>query len=155
MRTLALILCGIGGLTLAGCGGGGVNLNIPGLSQQATDEEQIMKVLGAVHLGMETRKVGKIMAHVSPDYLDQEGRDYEGIRKYLNQIMNNYREIDINRAAPRIAVQGDRARVLEAFGTLGEPGNARTPPITLQGQVSVYLERTDKGWKIVEWGAIS
>lgn len=155
MKALILVLCGVSGLLLAGCGGGGVNLNIPGLSQQATDEEQIVKVLNAVQVGMETRKVGKIMAHVSPNYLDQEGRDYEGIRKYLNHIMSNYRDIDINRSAPRIAVQGDRARVLEAFGTLGAPGNPRTPPVTLQGQVSVYLERTDKGWKIVEWGAIS
>jgi hypothetical protein len=95
------------------------------------------------------------MRHVSADYLDEEGRDAEGIRKYLNQVMNNYRSIDINRSASRILIQGDRARVVEAFGTRGQPDNFQTPPVTLQGQVAVYLQRTDAGWKIVEWGAIS
>ncbi len=143
------------GLLFAGCGGGGVNLDIPGLAGKASDEEQITKILSDVHLGMETKKVGKIMRHVSADYLDEEGRDAEGIRKYLNQVMNNYRSIDINRSASRILIQGDRARVVEAFGTRGQPDNFQTPPVTLQGQVAVYLQRTDAGWKIVEWGAIS
>ncbi len=143
------------GLLLAGCGGGGVNLDIPGLAGKASDEEQITKILSDVHLGMETKKVGKIMRHVSPNYLDEEGRDADGIRKYLNQVMNNYRVIDINRSASRILIQGDRARVVEAFGTRGQPDNFQTPPVTLQGQVAVYLQRTDAGWKIVEWGSIS
>lgn len=142
------------GLLLVGCAGG-VKLDIAGLAGKASDEEQITKLLTDVHLGMETKKVGKIMQHVSADYLDEEGRDAEGIRKYLNQIMDNYREIDINRTASRILIQGDRARVVEAFGTRGQPDNAQTPPVTLQGQVAVYLQRTDAGWKIVEWGAIS
>ncbi len=149
--TILLVL----GLMLAGCAGGGVKLDIPGLTGKASDEEQITKILSDVHLGMETKKVGKIMRHVSSDYLDEEGRDAEGIRKYLNQVMNNYRSIEINRSASRILIQGDRARVVEAFGTLGQPDNSQTPPVTLQGQVAVYLLRTDAGWKIVEWGAIS
>ncbi|MBL7648165.1 MAG: hypothetical protein JNK74_18430 [Candidatus Hydrogenedentes bacterium] len=140
---------------LSGCAGGGVNLDIPGLGGKASDEAQITKILNDVHLGMETKKVGKIMRHVSADYLDEEGRDAEGIRKYLNQVMNNYRSIQINRSASSILIQGDRARVVEAFGTLGQPDNSQTPPVTLQGQVAVYLQRTDAGWKIVEWGAIS
>jgi hypothetical protein len=143
------------GMLLAGCAGDGVNLDIPGLTGKASDEEQIAKLLEDVHLGMETRKVSKIMRHVSPNYLDEEGRDLEGIRAYLDHIMNNYREIKINRSAPSVLVEGDRARVIETFGTSGDPGNFQTPPVTLQGQVAVYLERADGGWKIVEWGAIS
>lgn len=142
-------------VSLAGCAGGGVNLDIPGLTGKASDEAQIAKLLGDVHLGMETRKVGRIMRHVSPNYLDEEGRDADGIRAYLDRIMNNYRGITINRSAPRILVEGDRARAIETFGTRGTPGNPQTPPVTLQGQVAVYLERTDGGWKIVEWGSIS
>lgn len=153
-RTGYIIVIALGVL-LAGCAGGGVNLDIPGLSGKASDEEQIAKLLDDVHLGMETRKVSKIMRHVSPNYLDEEGRDFEGIRDYLDRIMNNYREIEINRSAPRVLVEGDRARVIESFGTTGDPGSFQTPPVTLQGQVAVYLERTDGGWKIVEWGSIS
>jgi hypothetical protein len=143
------------GVVLGGCASGGVNLDIPGLSGKVSDEEQIARLLEDVHLGMETRKVSKIMRHVSPNYLDEAGRDLEGIRAYLDHIMNNYREIRINRSGPSILVEGDRARVIETFGTVGDPGNFQTPPVTLQGQVAVYLERTEGGWKIVEWGAIS
>lgn len=149
-----LILLALGAL-LSSCSGGGVNIDIPGLSGKPSDEEQIAKILNDVHLGMETKKVGRIMRHVSPNYQDEEGRNAEGIRDYLDRIMNNYREIKINRSTPSITVQGDRARVIEVFGTRGEPDNSQTPPVTLQGQASVYLERTDQGWKIVEWGSIS
>lgn len=154
MRSVGCVLLLALGVLLAGCAGG-AKIDIPGFSGKATDEEQIAKVLNDVHLGMETKKVGRIMRHVSANYLDVEGRDADGIRSYLNHIMNNYREIQINRSTPRIVVQGDRARVIEVFGTRGDSGNSQTPPVTLQGQASVYLERTDEGWKIVEWGSIS
>jgi hypothetical protein len=143
------------GVLLVGCAGGGVNLDIPGLPGKASDEEQIASLLEDVHLGMETRKVNKIMRHVSPTYLDEEGRDVEGIRDYLDRIMDNYRKIRIDRSTPQILVEGDRARVIESFGTIADPGNFQTPPVSLQGQVAVYLERTDGGWKIVEWGSMS
>ena len=155
MKSAGYVMVIAVGVLLAGCAGGGLDIDIPGLSGQASDETQIAKLLENVHLGMETRKVSKIMRHVSANYRDEEGRDVEGIRDYLDRIMNNYREIKIDRSAPRILVEGDRARVIESFGTSGDPGNFQTPPVTLQGQVAVYLERTDGGWKIVEWGAIS
>ena len=59
------------GVVLGGCASGGVNLDIPGLSGKVSDEEQIARLLEDVHLGMETRKVSKIMRHVSPNYLDE------------------------------------------------------------------------------------
>ena len=155
MRTARRVILLALGALLAGCAGGVVNLDIPGLPGKPSDEEQIAKVLSDVHLGMETKKVSRIMRHVSPNYLDEEGRNADGIRAYLDRIMNNYREIEIDRSSPRIVVQGDRARAIEAFGTSGKPDNSNTPPVTLQGQVSVYLERTEEGWKIVEWGSIS
>lgn len=141
-------------LVLGGCNGG-TGLEIPGLVRKVSDEEKIEKLLDEVHRGMETKKVYQVMAHVSPNYLDEEGRDFEGIRKYLNQIMKNYRSIAIRRTPPTIVVEGDRARAVEAFGTLAEPDNDSAPPINIQGQVSVYLERDSDGWKIVEWGSIS
>jgi hypothetical protein len=139
---------------LAGCSGG-PSLEIPGLGGKVSEEEKIAKILDEVQKGMETRKVYQVMAHVSPNYMDQEGRDYEGIRAYLNEIMKNYREIIIRRSNPTILVEGDRARALDPFGTRADPDNNRVPPLNIQGQVSVYLEREDGKWKIVEWGPIS
>lgn len=155
MKSVACALLIAISTVLSGCAGGGLNLDIPGLSGKSSDEAQITSILKDVHLGMETRKVGKIMRHVSPNYMDTEGRDAAGIRKYLEHIMNNYRSIEIDRSDSRILIQGDRARVVEAFGTSGQPDNSQTPPVVIQGQVSVYFERTEEGWKIVEWGAIS
>lgn len=145
--TLAMVL------VLGGCNGGG-GLEIPGLGRKLSDEDQISAILDKVHRGMETKKVYQIMPHVSQDYMDLEGRDYEGIRTYLNQIMKNYRAIVINRTPPTILVEGDRARAVEAFGTQTESGNSSTPPLNLQGHVSIYLQREAGGWKIVEWGSI-
>lgn len=151
VHTVAVIFAMV--LALGGCNGGG-NLEIPGLGRKVSDEAQISDILEKVHRGMETRKVYQVMAHVSQDYMDLEGRDYEGIRAYLNQIVKDYRAIVINRTPPTILVEGDRARAIEAFGTQADPDNSRIPPINLQGQVSVYLQREADGWKIVEWGSI-
>lgn len=141
-------------VVLAGCSGG-PKLEIPGFGSKETEEEKIAKILDDVQMGMETKKVYKVMAHVSANYLDQEGRDYEGIRKYLNDIMKNYREIVIRRSNPTIVIEGDRARAVDPFGTRAEPDNSRVPPLNIQGQVSVYFEREEGKWKIVEWGSIS
>jgi len=128
---------------------------IPGLGGRASDEEQIATVLNDVQRGMEARKIYKVLAHVSRNYLDEEGRDYEAIREYLSGIVKAYREIRITRTSPKILVQGDRARAIESFGTVAEPADQdETPAINLQGQVAVYLERVDGAWQIVEWGPI-
>lgn len=141
-------------ILLAGCAGG-PSIEIPGFGSKMTEEEKIAKILDDVQRGMETRKVYQVMSHVSEHYMDQEGRDYEGIRRYLNDIMKNYREIVIRRSSPTIVIEGDRARAVDPFGTRAEPDSGRVPPLNIQGQVSVYLEREDGEWKIVEWGAIS
>lgn len=133
---------------------GGPTLEIPGLGGKMTEEEKIARILDDVHKAMQTRKVKRVMAHVSPAYLDQEGRDYEGIRAYLNNIMNNYRGIMIERSAPTVIVDGDRARAVEAFGTRATATSDQLAPMNLQGQVSVYLQREEGQWKIVEWGPI-
>jgi len=141
-------------ILLAGCSGG-PSLDLPGLGGRDSEEEKIAKVLNSVHQGMITRKVYQVMPHVSTRYMDQEGRDYEAIRAYLNDIVKNYRRIDIQRSAPTIIIEGDRATAVEAFGTMADPDRNQAPPLNIQGQVSVYLEREDGKWKIVEWGAIS
>ena len=154
MKKALILACLPALVLLSGCAGG-ASLELPSLGLKDTDEEKITRLLSDVHRAMQTRKVNQIMAHVSPNYLDQEGRDYDGIREYLDNIVKNYRAIAIRRSAPNVIVEGDRARALEAFGTRAEPDNDRTPPLNIQGQVSVYLAHEDGKWKIVEWGPIS
>jgi hypothetical protein len=131
-------------------------VEIPGLlSAKLSDEAQIELVLDDVHQGMETRRIYKVLAHVSRNYRDLGGRDYEGIQEYLKEVFASYREIRITRVRPRIIVDGHRARAIETFGTTAKPKDLPDRPfINLQGQVTVYLEKTNEAWQIVEWGAL-
>jgi hypothetical protein len=120
-----------------------------------SDEEQVAFVLDDVWQGMQTGRVYKVLAHVSSSYLDQEGRDYEAMQEYLAQLFRSYSEIKITRTQPKILVIDNRARAVETFGTVAKPKDAKKdPPINLQGQVTVYLERAGDAWQIVEWGPL-
>lgn len=151
LRRIPLLLCVV---LLAHCQTSPVQLPVIG-SPRMSDEQQITLLLDDVQRGMEQRRIYKVLAHVSRNYRDKSGRDYQAIQAYLNSIFDRYRNIRITRTQPRVWVQGNRAEALEAFGTSAEAIHpAEDLDIHLQGQVTVYLERIDGVWKIVEWGPI-
>lgn len=156
MRIGALLLPGL--MLLGACSTTQELVNklpIPGVGERQHDEEQIAAVLLDVQQGMERGRVYKVVAHVSTRYHDQAGRDYEGIRQYVAQLLRNYRDIRITRVGTRISVDGDRASVAETFGTVAMPYNLNeNAPINLQGQVTVWLAREGGDWKIIEWGSL-
>ncbi len=122
----------------------------------ASDEEKIALVLDDVQRGMENRRVFQVLAHVSRGYKDRDGRDYAGLSNDLNTLFRTYRDIRITRATPSIQVQGDRARVVDTFGTRAEASNSQEfPPVNLQGQVVILMQRYKDTWQIIEWGPIS
>ncbi len=128
---------------------------IPVINPRLSDEEQILLVLDAVYRGMESQRIYQIMAHVSRSYRDRDGRDYDALAAYLNKVFDEYRSIRITRVRPRVIVQGNQARAVETFGTLARPENRSSyPPIDLHGQVTVFLEKIDGRWLLVEWGSI-
>lgn len=146
---------------LAGCANT-FGIRVPGLEQlgQASgltpsDEEKIVAVLDDVQRGMQNRQIYKVLANVSHNYYDSEGRDYSALEADLTEFFKKYREIRITRVTPKIQVQGDFARVIETFGTTAEPYDPTIePPISLQGQVAVTLEKVGGRWQIVEWGGM-
>jgi hypothetical protein len=120
-----------------------------------SDEVVIAAVLDDVQRGMQERKVFKVLAHVSRNYRDAEGRDYSGIQRYLNEIFSLYREIRITRVSPVVEVRGYQATATETFGTIAEPFDpSKAPPVQIQGQMRVFLEKVDNRWLIVEWGNV-
>ncbi len=143
-------------LLAGGCAQDLAGVSLPRLGgERASDQETIAAILDDVHRGMESKRIYKVLAHLSRNYDDTEGRDYEAMRDYLSSIMRGYRHIRVTRTRPRIIVVGDRARAVEAFGTIAEPYEvAGGPPINLQGHVAVYFERAGGQWKIVEWGPL-
>lgn len=140
---------------LAGCGGR-MRLDVPLMPRDGlSDEEKIAFILNDVCLGMESRRIYKVLAHVSPGYRDQEGRDYAAIQEYLSEIVKEFSDVKITRMRPLILVQGNQARALETFGTVARPKDPRKmAPLNLQGQVYVYFERVGGAWKIVEWSPL-
>lgn len=125
--------------------------DVPGFGP--TDEEQIGAVLADVHNGMETQRIFKVLSHVSRDYQDAEGRDYQAIAAYLDDLFMSYESIRIARSRPRIVVEGDRARALETFGTVATPyADSAAPALNLEARVVVYLAKARGRWRIVEWG---
>jgi hypothetical protein len=118
-----------------------------------SDEEKIALVLDDVQRGMEGRRIYQVLAHVSRNYKDREGRNYDRLREDLNILLRNYRAIKITRTPPRIQVQGDRAKVIDAFGANAESTSPiEYPPVNLQGQIVVMMQRFGDTWQIVEWG---
>lgn len=129
--------------------------DIPGLTSRLSDEQQIAAVLDDVHRGMQTRSIYKILAHVSRNYRDAEGRDYDALQADLNEFFKRYRDIRITRVSPNVLVQGDQARVVETFGTTAKPVDTeRDLELFLQGQVTVMMERVEGKWKIREWSRL-
>ncbi len=126
------------------------DLELPRLpTNKLSDEEQIAVVLNDVHRGLERKRIYMVLAHISHYYQDEEGRDYEAIRDLLTDRMRLYREVRITRMRPRISVQGDHAQVIETLGASAQPFNpVNTPPIDLQGNVTVFLERMAHTWQI-------
>lgn len=121
-----------------------------------SDEEKIAQVLEDVQRGMENRRLYQVLAHVSRNYKDRDGRDYAALSEDLNTLLRTYRDIRITRATSSIQVQDDRARVVDTFGTMAEASNSQeSPPVNLQGQVVILLERYKDTWQIIEWGPIS
>jgi len=120
-----------------------------------SDEDQIAAIMDDVQRGMQNRSIYKVLAHVARSYHDAEGRDYDALQQDLSDFFKRYKDIRITRVPPNVLVQGNRARVIETFGTTAKPEDPDNDiEIFLQGQVTAYLERIDGRWKIVEWSRL-
>jgi hypothetical protein len=120
-----------------------------------SDEEKIAIVLDDVQRGMENRRIYQVLAHVSHNYKDRQNRNYDMLREDLNTLLKNHRDIKIIRTPPRIRVEGNRARVVDTFGAIADSVSPNEyPPVNLQGQVVIMMERFADTWQIVEWGPV-
>ena len=136
--------------------------NIPGIKQigQATgvtlsDAEQVAAVMEDVERGLEARQIFKVLSHVAGNYHDGEGRTYNSLQVYLQDLFKNYKEIRVTRVTPRITIQGTQAKVVDSFGTVAEPFDpSKHQPINVQGQVAITLVKAGNEWVITEWSAL-
>ena len=155
MNRLAPIVLIVAGMVLSSCRSDNMPFDLSHLTGGLSDEQKIAMVLADVSQGMENKRVYQVLSHVSQRYHDREGRDYEALRKHVSTILDNYRTIRVTRTPSRVQVQGDRARVVDTFGTLAQPNDQKEYPIIdLQGRVVILLERSGDTWQILEWGPL-
>jgi hypothetical protein len=120
-------------------------------SPRLTDEQQILLVLDDVHKGMETKRIYKVLAHVSRNYYDDKGGTYQTVEAQLKDTFARYRNIRLTRTQPRIQIQGDHARAVQSLGTRGDAINPQDVDLLLEGTLTVQFERVSGVWKIREW----
>jgi hypothetical protein len=120
------------------------------------EEKAIRSVLDDVESAMEERDVYKVLTHVSASYHDKLERDYTDLRGFLQRVFKNYGSIEIARSGTKVTIDENRAAVTETFVTFarGMSGTS-VEPLTLRGNMSVFLEKIADRWLIVEWGETS
>jgi hypothetical protein len=152
MRT-KLLLCLLLPVLAAACQAGRDALDLAGLGgEQLTDEEQIHLVLDEIQRGLESKRIYRVLSHISRNYEDDEGRDYRALQRELNQKFKQYRDIEITRPRPRLIVQGDRARAVETYGIRAKTTNPIESELLLyEGKATVYLVRVNGAWKVSSW----
>lgn len=131
-------------------------VNIPFIhGNTPSDREQIIAVLDTVEKMIERKQVKKVMDYVSLEYKDEQNRKYNDIREYLQGIVRDYRVIKITRATPEVQVEGNKATVVDTFGTVAEPYDpVQGVPVNVQGKVVITLQKEPEGWKILSWSPL-
>jgi ketosteroid isomerase-like protein len=128
-------------------------IDIPFFEKKAsTEEERIIALLDSVEKMVERKQMKKVMDYVSMEYRDDQNRKYNDIRDYLQSIARDYRVIRITRNDSEVKIEGNKASVLDTFGTVAEPYDpVNEVPVNLQGRVIITLQKETDGWKIVSW----
>ncbi len=131
-------------------------IDIPFFEKKAsTEEERIIALLDSVEKMVERKQMKKVMDYVSMEYRDDQNRKYNDIRDYLQSIARDYRVIRITRTIPEVKIEGNKASVLDTFGTVAEPYDpVNEVPVNLQGRVIITLQKETDGWKIVSWSPL-
>lgn len=131
-------------------------VDIPLLNLRShSEEEKIISMLDSVEMWLERKNVKKVMEHVSMQYRDDEGRNYESLRLYLQRIVRDYKTIRVTRTLPEVKVQGDTAIVIDTFGTVAEPYDpVQDLPVNIQGKVQITMVKEREEWKILSFSPL-
>lgn len=120
-----------------------------------SEEEKIISTLDSVEMWLERKNLKKVMEYVSMQYHDDEGRNYESLRLYLQRIVRDYKTIRVTRTLPEVKVQGETAIVIDTFGTVAEPYDpVQDLPVNIQGKVQITMVKEREEWKILSFSPL-
>ena len=128
-----------------------VFLAVPGC-QKETDQDKVKKVITEIQAAGEVKDVSKIMKHLSKNYSDPQGFNYEGIKGLLIGYFLRYPKISAYISNLMISVENESARAeFQTVLTSGEKtGSIKDMIPTSLGvwDFSVTLKKESNAWKV-------
>jgi hypothetical protein len=128
-----------------------VFLAVPGC-QKETDQDKVKKVITEIQAAGEVKDVSKIMKHLSKNYSDPQGFNYEGIKGLLIGYFLRYPKISAYISNLMISVESESARAeFQTVLTSGEKtGSIKDMIPTSLGvwDFSITLKKESNAWKV-------
>jgi hypothetical protein len=117
-----------------------------------TDEDKVRKVITAVQTAAEVKKISAVLDHVSKNYLDPQGNDYNGVKGLLAFYFFRHQKVSVYMPNIDIVVTGTAAKaqfqaILTGRGT-GESAGGILPEALGAYNFDVLFKKEDGAWKV-------
>ncbi len=114
-----------------------------------TEENKVKKVVTDVQQAAEEEKINKVLDHISKNYRDPQGNDYNAIKGVLAFNLFRHRKISVYIPNIDVAVNGLIAQVMfEAVMTGRDTDGNILPDALGTYNFEVYLSKENGTWKI-------
>ncbi len=138
----------------------GLLLSFPGC-QKKTEEDRVKEVIADIQKAGQEKDIRKIIGHLSRNYSDSQGNDYNSIKGLLLAYFFRHQRIHIFIPAVKVTVEDSAAKV--AFETVFSGGGATGSPSGIfPDAVSMYafdvsMKKEDGEWMVLSarWNPVS
>ncbi len=114
-----------------------------------TEENKVKKVITGVQRAAEEEKINAVLDHISKNYRDPQGNDYNAIKGILALNLFRHQKVSIYIPNIDVAVDGPAAQVVfQAVMTGRDTGGNILPDALGAYNFEVHLSKEDGTWKI-------
>ncbi|MDH4163051.1 MAG: hypothetical protein OEW15_10235 [Nitrospirota bacterium] len=118
-----------------------------------TEEGKIKKVISSIQAAAESKRILAVLEHLSKDYRDPQGNDYEGIKGLLSFYFFKHQAVHVYIPAIDIAVTGYTATAAFDAVLTGRPADGSGGTIIPESlgvyRFDVSLKREGDQWKVL------
>jgi ketosteroid isomerase-like protein len=113
-----------------------------------TEEDKVKKVVTSVQKAAEEKQISAVLDHISKNYLDPQGNDYNGIKGLLAFYFFRHQKVSVYMPNIDIVVTGATAKALfQAVLTGRGPEGGVLPEALGAYNFEVLLKKEDGDWK--------
>jgi ketosteroid isomerase-like protein len=117
-----------------------------------TEEDRVKKVITSVQKAAEEKKISAVLDHVSKNYLDPQGNDYNGIKGLLAFYFFRHQKVSVYMPNVDIVVTGQTAKaqfqaILTGRGT-GESAGGVLPEALGAYTFDVLFNKENGQWRV-------